>query len=227
MVLFQKGRLVDTPYNIYRGDDPELQDIPEPPTEDYFDQMPNFEERMKKGLKVGFSTGILASVYDIAYHTKLRDRRAQLIRAAYFTVPIVAATSGFVGGLEITKKYFDNRYAAYISACAVPAGVYATFWRNWTRFPKAFTLFGCFAATYNYMVEENFYTGHLASNPNDPHGKLYQDKSLFRWPHKVQFARPREAMEDNLMGHDPGHYYKRFTGEAEPNHIDLTRQTFR
>ena len=77
--------------------------------------------------------GGIAAVSDIAYHTKIRDRRAQLIRFAYFTVPMAAGTTGFVGGLEITKKYTNNRYAAYAAACAVPAGVYATFWRQWTR----------------------------------------------------------------------------------------------
>jgi len=227
MVVFQKGKIVDTPYQIYRGDDPELQEIPVPRTVDYFDSLPSFEARMKNAFKFGFFVGSITGVSDIAYHTKIRDRRAQLIRFAYFTVPIVAGTTGFVGGLEITKKYTNNRYAAYAAACAVPAGVYATFWRQWTRFPKAFTLFAGFAMTYNYMVEENFYTGLYGGNPNDPRGFLHKDTSIFRWPHRVEFARNREIVEDKLMGHDPGHYHKRFTGEGEANHIDLTRQTLR
>ena len=52
---------------------------------DFFDTKKTFGEKLMAGLYGGMWIGSTAAFMDIAYHTKLRERRAQLIRNDYFT----------------------------------------------------------------------------------------------------------------------------------------------
>jgi hypothetical protein len=43
-------------------------------------------------------------VFDVTMVMRIQERKAQIARTAYFTVPIVSATVGWMGALEIAKK---------------------------------------------------------------------------------------------------------------------------
>jgi hypothetical protein len=45
-----------------------------------------------------------STVFDVTMVMRIQERKAQIARTAYFTVPIVSATVGWMGALEIAKK---------------------------------------------------------------------------------------------------------------------------
>jgi hypothetical protein len=47
---------------------------------------------------------ILFAAFDIILLMKIQERKAQIARVAYFTIPAVCGTVGWMGGLEIAKK---------------------------------------------------------------------------------------------------------------------------
>ncbi len=53
---------------------------------DFFDTKKTFGEKLYSGFYGGMWVGSVSAFMDIAYHSKLRERRAQLIRNDYITV---------------------------------------------------------------------------------------------------------------------------------------------
>jgi hypothetical protein len=47
---------------------------------------------------------VVLVVFDVTMVMRIQERKAQIARTAYFTVPIVSATVGWMGALEIAKK---------------------------------------------------------------------------------------------------------------------------
>ena len=66
--------------------------------------MDSFFARLKWGAYVGWFAGTTYSLQDIAYHSRLTDRRAQLVRYVFFTTPAVLSGIAWISGLEIAKK---------------------------------------------------------------------------------------------------------------------------
>ena len=46
----------------------------------------------------------LIAVFDIVMVMRIEERKAQIARTAYFTIPAVSAAVGWMGALEIAKK---------------------------------------------------------------------------------------------------------------------------
>jgi len=210
--MFPKEFFLMPAYRIYRGDDPDLVDIPIPKTEDMFDKMDGFGARLKYGAWAGWATGTVYAIQDIMYLTKLTDRRAQILRYTYLTAPALFAGIGFVAGLEIAKKYNkDAKVGAYGMAAAVPAGVLATWRRDPKWFPKTFIPIAAFGMFYAYMVKTNQYTSAFTNNPNDPTGAHYKANAFANWPHKVHIGPKMEFLKDWAVDpQDPGPTYTKW-----------------
>lgn len=194
------------PYRIYRGKDPDLIEIPIPKTEDKLDKMDSFFARLKWGAYVGWFAGTTYSLQDIAYHSRLTDRRAQLVRYVFFTTPAVLSGIAWIAGLEIAKKYNDSRMGAYALAAIPPAGVLATWRRDPKWFPKTLVPIALAGVTYAWMVQDNQYFGPWGGNPNDPSGKAASGNMFMNWPHKAHLGPKMEI----FLPKDPGPTYAKW-----------------
>jgi hypothetical protein len=52
-------------------------------------------------------------VFDVTMVMRIQERKAQIARTAYFTVPIVSATVGWMGALEIAKKVTASPFSFF------------------------------------------------------------------------------------------------------------------
>jgi hypothetical protein len=196
-------------YKIYRGDDPEISDFPIPKTVDALDEMDGFTSRLKFGARMGFLGGATLALLDIGYYTKLRDRRAQLLRFAWYTAPAILATTGYIAALEISKKTVETRKGAYVLAAAVPAGVAATWRRDVSWFPKTFVGVAAAGFVYVSLLEDNSWIQFSNRNPNNPDGIENKSIAFMNWPHKEHIG-PNQESFGNFVPRDPGPTYTKW-----------------
>jgi len=208
VVLSNKETKWLLPYRIYRGRDEDLVDIPIPKSVDFFDTKKTFGEKLMAGLYGGMWIGSTAAFMDIAYHTKLRERRAQLIRYTYFAAPAVLAGVGYVAALELAKKNTSSYYGAYTFAAMVPAGIAATWRRDIRWFPKSFVPMAMIGIIYTNLTENNLNMEFFNSNPNAPGGPAYKNHNFLSWPHKLHLG-PR-LEQDMFKIEDPGPTYAKW-----------------
>jgi len=214
MVLMPKEQFVYPPLRIYRGNDPDTMEHPIPKSVDCFDKMDGFGDRMKYAFKKGFMAGAFFSALDITQISRITDRRVQLARFAYFTLPAVTAACGWMATLEIGKKMFGKEgYAgAYVVAGAAPAAVFSAWRKRPAAFPKVFAVAAIAGATYNYAIENNHYwnTELAWLNPNDRFDWHHRDWSLFGEAKTMEFRPNGKLAMFGQQVPDPGPTYAKF-----------------
>eukprot|EP00088_Acartia_fossae_P042060 TRINITY_DN44041_c0_g1_i1.p1 TRINITY_DN44041_c0_g1~~TRINITY_DN44041_c0_g1_i1.p1 ORF type:complete len:220 (+),score=44.91 TRINITY_DN44041_c0_g1_i1:37-696(+) len=216
MVLFvpKNEPLIRPFYKIYRGDDAELQEQPVKKTVDFFDSLGSFEARMTKAVKYGLGIGLAFSIYDIKAVSMITDRRIQIARAAFFTIPAVAAATSWMAVLEISKKYVskDKQQRAYFMAAAAPAAVYCVWRKRLASFPKVFAGPALIGAAYRKSVDDNLFFGWDQSwqNPNDPKDFYRKRMSIFGEAKTPEFLRFSDHRPGLWSVKDPGPAYAKF-----------------
>jgi len=202
------------PKHIYKGNDPEQIEFPIKKTEDIFESMGSFSDRMKWAVKYGLYSGLVWSYLDVKFLTKITDRRMQIARTAFFTVPAFAAFTGYVAALEIGKKTFgrENKQLAYFGAAALPASVFCIWRKRLSSFPKIFFPLGLFGLFYRMALDNNMYFGYGAifENPNDPLDRMHRDSSIFGEAERPEFLRLRSLRGSPFLGKDEGPTYAKW-----------------
>jgi len=202
------------PMRIYRGNDPDLIEFPIQKTEDFFDSMGGFGERLKWAATYGGWLGVTWSVFDIKALAKITDRRMQIARLAFFTVPALAASVGWMAALEIGKKVVDKeeQQRAYVMAAAAPAAVFCVWRKRMWSFPKVFAPIAIAGAMYGHSVKNNLYfgMGKAYQNPNDPHSQRHKNYSLIGEARRFEFLRQADHSPSVMCPKDPGPTYAKF-----------------
>lgn len=183
MVLLPKDPIYKPPYQIYRGNDPEFRQYPILKTADYIEDLGPLSSKLGFAFKSGLKLGLFWSAYDIIMIMNIKERKAQIARCAYFTVPMVSASVGWMGGLEIAKKMLgrDRYLEAHVLGAAVPAAVWSIWRRNSLSFISSWLVFSLIGTTYQYGVDHNMYMsvwGYSHHNPNEPQGIFDQNQSM-------------------------------------------------
>ena len=83
---------------------------------DHDDHCPPY--RMSYGGLLGFKAGFFLSMVDIFLIKQIKERKAQIARCAFFTVPITTMGAGWMGGVEFAKICF-GRWECAVQCCAV------------------------------------------------------------------------------------------------------------
>ena len=63
---------------------------------------------MTYGGVLGFKGGFFLSMVDIFMIKNIKERKAQIARCAFFTVPITTMGAGWMGGVEFAKICFGR-----------------------------------------------------------------------------------------------------------------------
>eukprot|EP00088_Acartia_fossae_P019051 TRINITY_DN21053_c0_g1_i1.p1 TRINITY_DN21053_c0_g1~~TRINITY_DN21053_c0_g1_i1.p1 ORF type:complete len:214 (-),score=38.72 TRINITY_DN21053_c0_g1_i1:474-1115(-) len=205
-----KEKFYTTPKDIYKPYGGDLEGKPLPKSVDFLDEMGTFEDRMKYATLRGFQVGAFLSSIDIALYTKLTERRAQALRAAYLTIPVMAMATGWMAALEIAKKTFETKKGAYIASALVPAGIMATWRKRPEMFFKSFAPIALIGGMHGYSVDNNLFTGWVPSNPRDPIGGINKETTTLLWPHQREFLYPKGHRGTFMSPVDPGPTYAQF-----------------
>jgi len=214
MPWMSKEPVIYPPMKIYRGKDPELIEKPILKTEDYFEKVGGFGDRMMWAVKRGLQFGLTFSVWDIWGFSRITDRRAQIARTAFFTIPALSATVGWMAMLEISKKSFGREMyqEAYVAAATVPAAVYCVWRRRLAAFPKIFIPIALMGAAYQKSVDENLYLGFNSryQNPNEPYDHMNRPMSLFGESRRWDMMHPKQFRGSIFQPADPGPTYAKW-----------------
>jgi len=172
-------------------------------------------ERMSYGGLLGFKAGFFLSMVDIFLIKQIKERKAQIARCAFFTVPITTMGAGWMGGVEFAKICFgrDNEFAWFAGA-GVPGGIMGIWTKNLWGGVRTSLALGVWGAAYQYSVNNNLMASMFPNfdNPNIPHTfKLFnRERSMF-------YGTPQEGStlhEDlGLYPKDPGPSWKKWEDE--------------
>merc|ERR1711915_961687 len=182
--------------------------------ENFLEKKGSLTNKLQWAFKTSLSWGLIWSIYDINTLTRLTNRRQQILRGIFFTVPAVAAGTGYVAAVEILSKMLgpQNKRTAWAMAGLVPAGVYSVWRRRFNAFPIQVIGFGMLGYLYQMSVEENLYFGNERAwaNPNDPFTSEHRNKTIFGEMRKYEVLRP--DLSDTLLRTvpDPGPSYAKF-----------------
>jgi len=214
MVLFPKEPQVWPAMRIYRGDDPTIRDLPIKKTEDIFEKkFTTFSDRMKWAFGWGLYGGLTWSLADIYMISRITDRRVQIARTAYFTLPALTATCGWMAALEISKRALgrENYQEAYVCAALAPATVFSVWRQRAGSFPKIFAVAALLGVIYQKSVDENLYwgSGQVWENPNDQYDAFHKNMSIFGEARRYEWRHgDKKAMFHQVA--DPGPTYAKF-----------------
>merc|ERR1711915_886039 len=118
--------------------------------------------------------------------------------------------------LEIAKKSYarDNRALAYMTAAAVPAGVFCVWRKKLTPFFKILIPMGGGGALYGTAVDQDMYIGNGQAwmNPNDPRDHYHKDYSMFGESRRPEILTNPFGIKGSFLnaGVDPGPTYAKF-----------------
>jgi len=202
------------PKHIYKGNDPDQIEFPIKKSEDVFDNMGSFENRMKWAAKWGLVAGLSWSAIDVKFLVKITDRRMQIARTVFFTVPAFAAATGWMAMREIGTKSFgrEDKRLAYFGAAALPASVFCIWRKRLGSFPKIFLPLALFGLAYRAAVDNNMYFGYGAifENPNDPLHRMHRSSSIMGEAERPDFFRMKFARGSPFLGKDEGPSYAKW-----------------
>lgn len=110
---------------------------------------------------------------------KLKERRAQIARYAFFTVPIVAGSVGFMGAVELGKLLLGSRKdeRAWLFGAIAPAGAIGVWRRNpymGLRWGVGIGLLG-----YAYQFSTNMNYSNMLFYPMNDNPNIMYEKDPF------------------------------------------------
>merc|ERR1711971_520295 len=110
---------------------------------------------------------------------QITERKAQLARFAYFTIPLTTMAAGWTGGIEVGKIALGrDSQEAWLAGAIVPGGIMGM----WTSI-----FLGALGWIYQYSTNNNLsntITPHY-DNPNMPTGRFNYNAAMF-WPTKAE-----------------------------------------
>merc|ERR1711890_145642 len=91
--------------------------------------MGSMSQRMLYGAKTGFTASAAFALFEIFGSRKMVDRRAQIARFVYWTVPVTCMGTGWMGAVELGKVFMGRKNEwAWVVGSTFPAGM-----GIWTR----------------------------------------------------------------------------------------------
>merc|ERR1712130_985819 len=132
-------------------------------------------ERMTWATKWGFKGSAFVALVDIYAVKQITERKAQLARFAYFTVPLTTMAAGWMGGIELGKIALGrDSKEAWLAGAIVPGGIMGIWTRNVYGGLRTGLVLGALGWIYQYSTN---------NNPNIPTGRFNYNQAFF-WPTK-------------------------------------------
>jgi len=221
MVLFPKYPLCEPHRVIYKGyvEEGEGQ-YPIRKTEDWVENLGGFDSKLYYAAKHGFAYSAAFAYVDIRAISQIKDRKAQIARFAFYTVPFTLGATGWMGGVELGKSFFGrDSLLAWCMGAVLPGGI----WGLWRRCPykgaKGMAFFSAIGTAYQHSTNMNYVNTFLypnLDNPNIPRSwnPFYKDWSAWNlglkgtdkeWSHVAETIGP-----GNLNNPDPGPSWKKW-----------------
>ena len=114
---------------------------------------------------------------------QIKERKAQIARFAFWTVPMTAMTVGWMGGLELGKSLFGrDSLSAWAVAATVPGGIFGVWRRCPYKSARSTAFFAAVGMIYQHSTNNNLHNFWFfpdQSNPNIPH--LYKNPFMKDW----------------------------------------------
>lgn len=186
-MFWAKKEEVEHPMLIYKGFVEEGPgQYPIKKTEDWVEDLGPFSNKMTYAARKGFVFSACWALIDIRTLSRITERRAQIARFCYYTIPVTSMAAGWMGGVEIAKLALgkDRNCEAHIAGATVPGAIWSV-WRNLglAGAIRGTIPFAWIGFCYAYAVKHNLYYSVFdpqdGSNPNRPIGHMAKDWSWF------------------------------------------------
>ena len=105
--------------------------------------------------------------------SKLTERKSQLARFAFYTVPITLGAVGWMGGVELGKSFLGkDSLLAWAGGAVIPGGIFGIWRRALHKGVVSSAVFAAIGMAYQHSTNNNFtntFLFHNLDNPNTPH----------------------------------------------------------
>jgi len=198
--------------NIYRGFTEEGEgQFPIAKTRDWVEEdLHGINGKMGYATLLGLKASAVVALVDIMIIKRIKDRRAQIARFAYFTIPLTTMAAGWMGGVEIGKLALGrDSEVAHLAGATVPGGIVGIWTKNIYGGMRTALFLGLWGAAYQYSCNNNLTNSVFlnSDNPNIPQGR-FETQTAFFWPTKEGHSTLSETL--GLTYPDPGPSWKKW-----------------
>jgi len=173
-------------------------------------------ERMGWATKLGFKGSAFVALIDILLVKQITERKAQLARFAYFTIPLTTMAAGWMGGIELGKIALGrDSQEAWLAGSIVPGGIMGIWTRNVYGGMRTSLFLGAVGYMYQWSTNNNL-TNTITpnyDNPNMPYGRFNYNQAFF-WPTKGEHGTDIHE-KIGLYPKDPGPSWKKWEDKEE------------
>merc|ERR1740128_26038 len=169
----------------------------------------------------GFRLSAGWSVIDIWAISRITDRKAQLARFAYFTIPLTTMAMGWMGGVELAKLTVGRKEEqAWMMGAIVPGGIMGIWTRNLWGGVRTAGFLGVMGAAYQWATNNNYTNSILPNmdNPNRPHPLQWISRQQTLW--SIDKGSPGDGAREiplifpkKFIVTDPGPSWKKWEDE--------------
>lgn len=170
-------------------------------------------ERMYWATKNGFKWSAALAFIDIFAVRGIKERKAQIARFAYFTIPLTSMAASWMGALELSKIAFGRDDSkAWVTAAIAPGGIAGIWTRNIYGGMRTGLLLALIGYTYQECTNNNLTNSLFPNydNPNIPFG-YFEKNTAFYWPTRGGEGQRSTLFEDmGMYKKDPGPSWKKW-----------------
>ena len=107
--------------------------------------------------------------HNFRHISQIKDRKAQIARFAFYTIPFTLGATGWMGGVELGKSFFGrDSLAAWGLGAVIPGGVFGI----WRRCPykglRSGLFFAAVGIAYQHSTNMNYTNTFLFANTDNP-----------------------------------------------------------
>jgi len=221
-MLMPKGAVVVPHRVIYKGyvEEGEGQ-YPIKKTEDWVENLcdNNMTGKVQWAAWKGFVASSAWALIDIRIIRKITERKAQLARFAYYTVPLTGMAAGWMAGVEFAKIFMGRKNEnAWLVGGIVPGGILGVWRRDVYKGARNALIFGLIGYAYQHSCNNNYTNSIMphADNPNMPSflGNNYnKDWSFWNINNREEYSTLHTDL--NIYNKAPEPSWKKWEDEKE------------
>jgi len=138
-------------------------------TEDWIENLGTFEEKIGWASKRAFAASACFALTDIRLISQIKERKAQIARFAFYTVPLTAMGAGWMGSVELGKSFLGrDSLGAWVVGAIIPGGVFGIWRRCIYKGMRSSLFFAALGLMYQHSTNMNYNNNFVMPNRYNP-----------------------------------------------------------
>jgi len=184
---------------------------------DWVENLGTFDEKLGWAAKRSFALSATFAVTDIRLISQIKERKAQIARFAFYTVPFTMIGAGWMGGVELGKSFLGrDSLGAWLGGAIIPGGVFGIWRRCVYKGIRASLFFAVVGTAYQHSTNMNYDNNFFLPNRDNPNVPTFKNPFTkdFSWWNLTNLGTENEwsqlPAKSGLQPRDPGPTWKKW-----------------